>query len=344
MRTVSDVYEQIISLENLRLAVKNATKNKKKNRSVINFLKDEDCLLKALHRQLKEKTFKVSEYTSFTVIETKERKINRLPFYPDRIVQHAIVNVLGDYWYSLMSKHSYSCIKDRGVLGKNGLYRHLVSALKCDKEGTKYALKQDMRHYFQSIDHEILKEMLSEQIKDKDTLQLLYLFVDSISTGEKKGVGIAIGSLLSQYFANLYLTKYDYFIKKKLAVKYYYRYNDDVLFLSDSKKELHRIFNEQQDFVKRLKLTIKDNWQVFPIEKRGIDMGGFVFFHNYVKIRKRIKENFKRKILSLHSQTTNKEFMRLLCGWFGYIKNSNSVHLCECLVENKYKDLIIKYF
>lgn len=343
---LSDTYEQIISLDNLRLAVRNASKNKPNKRYITAFKAKnvDDCLLLELQRQLREKTFRVSMYHSFKVMETKERDIASLPYYPDRIVQHAIVNILGDYWLSIMSKHSYSCIKERGVLGKNGLYKHLVSALRCDVKGTQYALKQDMRHYFQSIDHNILKNILSEQIADKDTMWLLCLFIDSISTGEREGVGIAIGSLLSQYFANLYLGKFDWFVKNKLKARYYFRYNDDIVFLAESKDELHRIFEGEQDEVRKLGLTIKKNWQIFPIEKRGIDIGGFVFFHSYVKIRKRIKENFRKKLKTLHRQVTDKEFMQMFCGWFGYIKHSNSINLCNCLVEDRYINLVTKYF
>lgn len=345
-RRLGNTYEQIISLDNLRLAVKTASKNKPNKRYVQEFKAKniDDCLLLELHRQLKEKTFRVSTYHTFKVKETKEREIASLPYFPDRIVQHAIVNVLGEYWFSIMSKQSYSCIKDRGVLGKNGLYKHLVSALKCDRKGTKYALKQDMRHYFQSIDHNILKKILSEQIADKDTMWLLCLFIDSISTSERDGVGIAIGSLLSQYFANLYLTKFDWFVKNKLKAKYYFRYNDDIVFLAENKEELHRIFDGEQEEVSKLGLTIKDNWQIFPIESRGIDIGGFVFFHNHIKIRKRIKENFKKKLDTLNKQVTNKEFMQLFCGWFGFIKKSNSINLCNCLIEDRYRGLVTKYF
>jgi RNA-directed DNA polymerase len=347
MIKINDVFDKMISMDNLKLAAIKAGKDKNNNYGVRLFFdnpNNEDLLIK-LHDSLKDKTFVVSPYTSFNIHDPKERTIYKLPFYPDRIVQHAIVNILEPFWYSILNKCTYSCVVDRGINGKYGMYNALKSALLSDKENTKYCLKDDIHHYYLSIKHKQLKEILREEIADKDVLWLLDLYVDSIDIDGVKDTGIPIGSILSQFEANLYLSKFDWFVKKKLNERYYYRYNDDMIFLSSNKERLHEIFSIQNNYVHNiLGLDIKKNYQIFKVDERGIDIGGYVFFHDHILLRKRIKKNLCRKIAKQNKKNLSiDDYKKGIASWFGYIKFSNSKHLMEKVIPRKYKEIYFKY-
>ena len=318
MKRVGNLYNKIISIKNLELADKNARKGKLKSYGVrLHDMNRENNILK-LHEQLKNKTYKTSEYNIFKIYEPKERDIYQLPYYPDRIVHHAVMNILEPIWVSMFTADTFSCIKGRGI---HGCWKKVKEALK-DEENTKYCLKVDIKKYYPSIDHEILKCLIRKKIKCNDTLELLDEIIDSAQ-------GVPIGNYLSQYFANIYLTYFDHWIKEDLKVKYYFRYADDMVFLHQDKKELRKIYKEINTYLKdELKLEIKHNYQIFPTQTRGIDFVGYVFRHSHILIRKSIKQNFCRKITKLlKRKLNNKELKQGIAAWLGWCKYSNSINL-----------------
>lgn len=310
MKRVGNLYEKIISLENLKLADKRAKKGKKNQYGVIKHLKDREQNLIALNEELKNKTFSTSEYKIFKISDGKEREIHSLPFYPDRIVHHSIINVLEPIFMKLFTADTYSCIKGKGV--HKASYK-LRDYLKADIEGTKYCLKIDIRKFYPSIDNEILKTLLRKKFKDKDLLFLL----DNIINSTK---GIPIGSYTSQFLANFYLTYFDHWIKEDLKIKYYLKYCDDMVILSDSKEQLWGWFYKIKSYLKEeLNLEIKDNYQVFPVEDRGIDWCGYKHYHTHTLIRKSIK----RKYIKNKNKKTH----------WGWIKHGDCINL-----KNKYEN------
>ena len=318
MKRVGNLYNKIISIKNLELADKNARKGKLKSYGVrLHDMNRENNILK-LHEQLKNKTYKTSEYNIFKIYKPKERDIFQLPYYPDRIVHHAVMNILEPIWVSMFTADTFSCIKGRGI---HGCWKKVKEALK-DEENTKYCLKIDIRKYYPTINHEILKSLIRKKIKCNDTLELLDEIIDSAK-------GIPIGNYLSQYFANIYLTYFDHYVKEKMKVKYYFRYADDMVFLHQDKKELRKIYKEINTYLKdELKLEIKHNYQIFPTQVRGIDFVGYVFRHSHTLIRKSIKQNFCRKIAKLlKRKLNNKEFKQGIAAWLGWCKYSNSINL-----------------
>lgn len=318
MKRVGNLYDKIISIENLELADKNARKGKLKSYGVrLHDMNRENNILK-LHEQLKNKTYKTSEYNIFKIYEPKERDIYQLPYFPDRIVHHAVMNILEPIWVSMFTADTFSCIKGRGI---HGCWKKVKEALK-DEENTKYCLKVDIKKYYPSIDHEILKSLIRKKIKCNDTLELLDEIIDSAD-------GVPIGNYLSQYFANIYLTYFDHYVKEKMKVKYYFRYADDMVFLHQDKKELRKIYKEINTYLKdELKLEIKRNYQIFPTQIRGIDFVGYVFRNSHTLIRKSIKQNFCRKIAKLlKRKLNNKEFKQGIAAWLGWCKYSNSINL-----------------
>ena len=305
-------------MDNLREADEKARRGKRKSYGVRMHDRNREENLVRLRESLLSGSFRTSSYNTFTIYEPKERLIYRLPYYPDRIVHHAVMNVLEPIWMSIFTADTYSCIKKRGI---HAAAKKLKRALKNDPEGTRYCLKLDIRKFYPSIDHDVLKSVVRKKIKDARLLSLL----DEIITSAP---GVPIGNYLSQYFANLYLAYFDHWIKEEKHVKNYYRYADDIVVLSSDKEELHKLRIEIEDYISNLHLELKPNWQVFPVEARGIDFLGYVFFHTHTLLRKSIKKNFCRSVRKMMKrEIPNQDVHKKICGWVGWSTHCNSVNL-----------------
>lgn len=316
MKRIGNLYEQIISIDNLQKADELARKGKKLSYGVRIHDKNREENIVTLHELLKNKTFKTSDYHIFKIYEPKEREIYRLPYFPDRIVHHAVMNILEPIWVNIFTRDTYSCIKNRGI---HAAVKKLKNDLK-DTTETKFCLKLDIRKFYPSIDHDILKAVIRRKIKDENLLWLLDEIIDSAP-------GVPIGNYLSQYFANLYLAYFDHFIKEDLNVKYYYRYADDIVILSATKTELHKLLNEIKKYLKiNLKLEVKKNYQVFPVDSRGIDFLGYKFFHSHILLRKSIKKRFARAVSKKEGN-----LMQTHAAYWGWAKYCNSKHLLKKL-------------
>lgn len=309
MKRIGNLYEQIYSIENLELADSIARKGKSKQPGVIHHDLNRESNILELHRMLKNKTYRTSKYTTFTIFEPKERLIFRLPYFPDRITHHAVMNILEPVFVSTFTADTYSCIKGKGIhAAANAVKR----ALK-DIDNTQYCLKLDIRKFYPSIDHSILKQLLRKKIKDNDLLWLLDEIIDSTE-------GLPIGNYLSQYFANFYLTYFDHWIKETKCVKYYFRYADDLVILSDNKPYLHNLLSDIRQYLsENLKLEIKRNYQVFPVSSRGIDFVGYVFYHTHTLLRKSIKQNFARML----KKRRNDKSIASYNGWASHCNSKN---------------------
>jgi RNA-directed DNA polymerase len=282
MKRVSDLYEKMITIDNLLLADKKAGRGKSFKHDVIKHrLNSENNILK-LHQTLKNKTFKNSPYKTFVIKDPKEREICSLPYYPDRIVHHAVMNVLEPILTKTFTANTYNCIKGRGI------HKASYDLRKALKGGDKYCLKLDIKKFYPNIDVDILLSLLNKKLKDKDLLNLLCILL-----GDKKG--LQLGSYLSQHLANFYLTYFDHWLKETLKVRHYFRYCDDIVILGDDKQVLREIFQNIESYLNtNLKLEVKSNWQIFPIKDRGIDWVGYKHYHTHVLIRKRIKQKYKK--------------------------------------------------
>lgn len=331
MKRIGNLYEKIISIENLRLADEKARRGKANSYGVRFHDRNREANIIALHEMLRTHSFRNSKYETFTIFEPKEREIYRLPYYPDRILHHAIMNVLEPIWVSIFTTDTYSCIKKRGI---HGAMRKVKLAMK-DRENTRYCLKIDIRKFYPSIDHDVLKSIVRRKIKCKETLALLDEIIDSAE-------GVPIGNYLSQYFANLFLAYFDHWIKEVKHVKHYFRYADDMIFLASDKAVLHRLLADIREYLGDMRLTLKGNYQIFPVAEnrsdrhgRGIDFVGFVFYHNQTLIRKSIKKNFCRAAAKWNRKTDVKpeDYRRALCSWFGWAKYSNSRNLMKKTVR-----------
>ncbi len=316
MKRVGNLYNDICSIDNLELADSKARKSKRNRYDVVSHDIQKDLNILKLNESLLNKTFRTSEYRTFKIFEGKERVISSLPYYPDRIVHHAIMNKLEPILVSLFTSNTYSCIKGRGI---HGAANALKLALE-DVHNTTYCLKIDIKQFYPSINHDILKQILRRKIKDNDLLWLLDEIIDSSE-------GVPIGNYLSQYFANLYLTYFDHWLKEVKKVKYCFRYADDIVILHKSKEYLHKLLVEMREYlITKLKLTIKSNHQVFSVKIRGIDFVGYVFFHTHILLRKSIKKNFARM---MYYRCNLKSFS----AYNGWIMHCNGKHLLKKLLN-----------
>lgn len=330
MKRYNNLFDKIVSLDNLYEADKRARRQKSHRPEVMLFDKNKDKLLLDLQRKLINGEYETSEYYVFKIYEPKEREIFKLPYYPDRIVHHAIMNIMEPIWVSAFVKGTYSCIRKRGI---HKALKDVKFALK-DEINTQYCLKLDIRKFYPSIDHDILKTIIRKKIKDKRLLSLLDEIIESAQ-------GVPIGNYLSQFFANLYLTYLDHWIKEQKKVRYYFRYADDIVILGGDKQQLRDLFYDIQDYLNnKLKLNFKDNWQIFKVDSRGIDFVGYRVFHTHTLLRKRIKKRFCKKINKLNKkQNLDKDtYKQKICSYIGWIKYCNGRNLLNKM--SKYKELL----
>lgn len=272
-------------MQNLILAEKNARRGKRHQYGVRLFDKDPHGNLLRLQEMLINKTYNTSPYKIRTIHEPKERLVHCLPYFPDRIAHHAAILQLENMFVSTFTSSTYSCIKNRGI---HGLLYDLKSALQT-KTPYAYALQLDIRKFYPSIDHDILKTLLRRKIKDHDMLWFLDNVIDSAP-------GMPIGNYLSSFLSNFYITGFDHWAKEHLGVGPYFRYSDDIVTLSHNKHDLHRYLHAIKQYMHdHLKLTVKNNYRIYPT-RIGINIVGYIVYPTHILLRKNIKQNFSRAI------------------------------------------------
>lgn len=287
MKREGGLFERIVTIENLVLAEKKARKGKANSYGIKLFDRNYQSNIVHLQKELLDGSYRTGKYDIFKIYEPKERDIARLP-YKHRIVHHAIMNIMENIWVKTFTADSYSCIKGRGI---HKCLNNIRKALRKVDE-TKYCLKIDIKKFYPSIDRVILMDIVKKKIKCKRTLDLHNEIINS-APGDK---GVPIGNYLSQFYANLYLTYFDHWVKQELNVKYYFRYCDDIVLLSSNKNKLHLYLHKMIDYLSsELNLTVKSNYQIFPVESRGIDFIGYKMYHTHTLLRKSIKKRMMKK-------------------------------------------------
>lgn len=286
---------------------------------------------------LESESFIPSPYKEKVINDGKERHLKIAPLIPDRIVHHCLVDVLEEYLQRLFIANTYACVRGRGI---HKCLQDLNRALQRDKRGTRYCLKIDIRHYYDNIDHEVLKRIIAKSVGDKRLLRLIYLIIDST-----EGKGIPIGFLTSQHFANWYLTPFDHWIKEVMRVSYYYRYMDDIVVLGRTKTELHELLEAMRRYLgEELLLEIKPNWQIFPVDARSIDFVGYKSNHYNVLVRASILKRYWRKLHKLQRNSkqcggiTFEQAVHELASHYGWLQHCDREHFEE-IMSRTYKQL-----
>ena len=276
MKRHGDLFNRIIDVDNIYLAYQKARKGKSWQNTISRFDDDLDENIFNIRDSLIEKTFTTSSYTERTIYEPKKRIIYKLPFNPDRVVQHALMNVLEPIWNGLFICDSYSCRKDKGIHAGSQRTMDFIRAA-----GSRaYCLKMDIRKFYPSIDHDILFEIVKRKIKCSDTLWLLKDIIYSIPGGKN----VPIGNYTSQWLGNLYMNELDQFLKHEMKIRHYIRYCDDFILLHQDKRYLHTIAEEIESFLDyKLDLKLSKN-DIFPVTQ-GIDFLGYRHFPDHVLVR-----------------------------------------------------------
>lgn len=318
-------------MENIQMAHENARKGKAHYSEVQMVNADPEKYFLQIQDMLKNKTFKNSEYTTYIKQDSgKEREIFKLPYFPDRIIHHCIVQVLEDIWTKTLITDTYSSLKGRGI--HKGVKR--IKKALSDSENTQYCLKMDVRKFYPSIDHTILKQILGAKIKDPDAIWILNEIIDSTD-------GVPIGNYLSQFFGNLYLSGLDHWMKEGMGCKYYFRYCDDMVILHSGKEHLAELRAKVDDYLhKSLKLQLKSNWQVFPVDKRGIDFLGYRFYHHNTLLRKSISTKFKTTVKAIvESDLKHIGMVNSMMSYIGWMLHADCRNLASAYLNSDVRNI-----
>jgi retron-type reverse transcriptase len=321
MKTYTCLWQELTSFKNLYLAYKKAKKAKPQTAEILDFSLNLEKNIMLLQEELLTDNYKQSKYRVFIIFDPKQRTIKYLPF-KDRVVHHAIVNIIEPIFEKRFISTSYACRKKKGT---HKALKDIRKVIYNKFKDTGYCLKGDIRKYFPSINQDILKNIISRKIKDKKLLNLIFKIITSDHSDFGEHKGIPIGNLTSQLFSNIYLNELDQYIKQELKIKYYYRYVDDFIILSNSKKELHKYKQKIRYFLKKkLNLDLpKKKCNIFKI-KDGVDFVGYKIFPNKILIRKR---NLKRFLNKIKSKNTNKNYNYTIYSYLGYFKYANAYNL-----------------
>ncbi|MFA5432781.1 MAG: reverse transcriptase/maturase family protein [Candidatus Paceibacterota bacterium] len=288
MKAFDNLFDLICSFENIYRAYLKARKDKRYKKDILIFSFNLEDNLLEIKEELEKGIYKHGKYIEFIVKDSKKRLI-KAPIFKDRVMHHALCNIIGPIFERTFVFDSYACRKEKGT---HEAIKRLRSFLKENEES--YCLKRDISKYFDSVDHAILLSLIKKKIKDKRIIWLIREILDS-SFSKERGIGIPIGNLTSQLFANIYLSRLDYFVKDILREGMYIRYMDDFLFLGE-KHKLHEVAQKTEQFLeKELKLGInlkKDC--IFPVDI-GIEFVGYVVFENYILLRKSTVKRFLAK-------------------------------------------------
>jgi RNA-directed DNA polymerase len=289
MKRHANLYSKIVTFENLLAASKKSMRGKKSKNSVTSFSFNLENELVLLKQQLENKSYCPRPYSQFEIKEPKVRQICSSDFR-DRVVHHAICNLMEPLFEKRSILDSYACRVGKGS--------HLAVS-RCQEFARKfpYYLKCDIKKFFESMDHQILKTLLRRLCKDAELFWLLDMIIDHKVPGNREGKGLPIGNLTSQHFANLYLGELDHLIKDRLGIKGYVRYMDDFICFAESKKELWGLLSKIDQFVtQNLKLELKAAvTQIAPVSE-GIPFLGFRVFPQLIRIKRENLARMRNKI------------------------------------------------
>lgn len=244
-----------------------------------------------------------------------------VPTYKELVVQHCVVQALQPMFMRGMYEHSYASIPNRGA---HKAKKYIEKWIANDKKNCKYVLKMDIRHFFDSIPHDILKQKLGDKIHDTAMLNIMFKIIDVTDKG------LPLGFYTSQWLSNWYLQDLDHYIKEDLQAVYYVRYMDDMVIFGSNKKRLHHIRILIEKYLKdELGLELKDNWQVYRFDYikngkhygRDLDFMGFRFFRKVTILRKSIMRRAKRKAIKVGNKDRPTIYdIRQMLSYNGWLK------------------------
>ena len=303
------------------------------------FEKDLEQNIFRLHRELVDKKYKHGAYSDFYIYDPKLRHIHKATVR-DRILHHAIFQVLNPIFEPTFISHSFSCRVGKGTHKGVEMLGEILRKVSKNHTKTTYALKCDVRKFFDSVDHTILTQFLRRKIKDTDTLWIMEEIIESFS-GQSSNLfirkGLPIGNLTSQLFANVYMNEFDQFMKKELRVKNYVRYTDDFIVVSESEDFLKELVPKIQDFLcSYLNLELHPSKVMIGKYHRGVDFLGYVSFPHHRSLRKRTEKRMVRKLdekieMAKRGQITEEKLKQTLESYLGALSHATARRLSHNL-------------
>lgn len=325
MKSYSDLWEYYISEDNIRESVRKSSLGKRNRLTVAKVFYDLDNQIDDIRYYATH--FKNANHVPMEIydgIQHKKRTII-VPTYKEQIVHHMVVRTLTPMFKRGMYEHSYGSIPGRGA--HNGK-KEVEKWIRKGGANIKYCLKMDIYHFFPTIPHPIIIDMLERKIKDK---QLLEVVVEIINATE---VGLPLGFYTSQWLANWYLQGLDHYIKEELKAVYYIRYMDDMVIFGSNKNDLHKMRKAIDKYLQNiLGLRLKGNWQVFRFHNivdgkekyRALDFMGFQFYRNRTILRRSIAVKAERKARTIHAKKKYTSYdSRQMLSYAGWIDSTNT--------------------
>jgi len=339
MKRYGNLYPQIIEFENILLAAKKAQKGKRFRENVLAFNYNLESETIKLQQELTDKTYQPGAYRTFTIQEPKTRMISAAP-YRDRVVHHALCNIIVPIFERTFIHDSYA--------NRVGFGTHC--ALRCFTQfarSSRYVLQCDIKKYFPSIDHSILKTLIRRQLKCKDTLWLIDTIIDNsneqlpaieyfpgdeLLTPLQRKCGLPIGNLTSQFFANCYLNNLDHFVKEQLNVKKYLRYVDDFALFSDDWKILATARLAIEDYLTKLRLKIHPIKSQLFETKHGANFLGFRIFPDRIRVRTENLRRARKRLKQLQAEYADgkiewSEVSQSLTSWIAHLEYGDTWQL-----------------
>lgn len=340
-KTCAGLFSKIVSHENLLLASQKAKKGKGPKPYIRKFEANLQNELFKLGWELRTGIYQPGALTTFTVRDPKTRKISASPFR-DRVVHHAIINVIGPIFESRFIHDTYANRIGKGTKGALERFTRfmrkvsgngrLAPGARNNNHVVGYALKADIYHYFESVDHQVLLSILAGRIRDKEALRLVQLILANHKT-MTAGKGMPLGNLTSQVLANIYLSELDNFIKHELHVHFYIRYVDDFIILSRSKAELAGHWQAIENFLtSHLKLALHpQKTRIVPLSS-GLTLLGFRQFYHFRLLKSSNQGRIGARICKFKEQVSNgsltdEQMRQRFAGWDGYARMANTFRL-----------------
>jgi retron-type reverse transcriptase len=324
------IYKDIISTENLLNSWSEFVRGKKNKKDVAEFsLNLLDNIFK-LHKDLRNKIYKHSDYEHFKISDPKPRDIHKASVR-DRLLHHAICSIIKPYFDK---KFIYDCYSSRDYKGAHrAMNGFRCFAGKVSKNHTKscWVLKCDIRKFFATIDHKILLSIFYKHIKDEDINWLIQEIVSSFNTKKRKG--LPLGNLTSQILVNVYMNEFDQYIKHKLKVKYYVRYADDFVILSDNKEYIEQLLININSFLNsKLKLKLHPNKVFIKTYASGVDFLGWVHFTDHRTLRSSTKRRAIKGVIGCDTDSRTSQ------SYLGLLKHGNGKKIAKSIENITRKD------
>lgn len=289
MKRQGHLFERVVAYRTLLAAAHRARRRKGHRLEVARFLFHLESNLLALQQELRSGAYRMRPYRAFEIREPKRRRICAAHFR-DRVVHHAACAVLDPIFEAGSISDTYACRRGKGT-------HAAVRRLQEFSRRWAYVLVCDVRRYFETLDHQVLKSLCRKEIKDKALLDLLDRIIDHPLPAGGPGKGVPIGNLTSQYFANRYLGELDHYVKDRLGLPGYVRYMDDFAIFAEDKPRLHRALASIREFLREvLRLELRAGRTFVAPVTRGVPFLGFRVFPRLVRLDGEKLARLRRRI------------------------------------------------